>query len=107
MHAPGARRLATITLTSGRFHEVKRIFAELGAMVLSLSGPALSDAALTCRYEVLAVALAVRVSAPVDETAELPAEQSFEWRVLTTNATGVRGSVTAGRAWIELRKPRP
>lgn len=36
VHAPGARRLATITLTSGRFHEVKRIFAELGAMVLSL-----------------------------------------------------------------------
>ena len=32
----GVRRLATITLTSGRFHEVKRIFAELGAMVLGL-----------------------------------------------------------------------
>ncbi|MBC8073051.1 MAG: hypothetical protein IAG13_32310, partial [Deltaproteobacteria bacterium] len=34
--APGARRLATITLASGRFHEVRRIFAELGALVLSL-----------------------------------------------------------------------
>lgn len=34
--APGAKRLATITLASGRFHEVRRIFAELGALVLSL-----------------------------------------------------------------------
>lgn len=36
VEAPGARRWASITITGGRFHEVKRIFAELGALVLSL-----------------------------------------------------------------------
>jgi hypothetical protein len=62
---------------------------------------------LTCRYEVLTDALAVRVSAPVHGTAALPAEQSFTWQVLTTHATGVRGAVDDGCAWIELRKLRP
>jgi serine/threonine-protein kinase RsbW len=98
---------ARLSLTFNDIEDLRDAVNEACAMVLSLPGPTLADAALTCRYEVLADALAVRVSAPVDETAELPAEQSFEWRVLTTNATGVRGSVTDGRAWIELRKPRP
>ena len=98
---------ARLRLTFNEIEDLRDAVNEACAMVLSLPGPSLADAALTCRYEVLADALAVRVSAPVDETAELPAEQSFEWRVLTTNATGVRGAVTEGRAWIELRKPRP
>jgi serine/threonine-protein kinase RsbW len=97
---------ARLSLTFNEIEDLRDAVNEACAMVLSLPGPTLVDAALTCRYEVLPDALAVRVSAPVDETAELPAGQSFEWRVLTTNATGVTGAVADGQAWIELRKPR-
>jgi serine/threonine-protein kinase RsbW len=97
---------ARLSLTLDDIEDLRSAVNEACAMVLSLPGPPPPDAALTCRYEVRPDALAVRVSAPVADTAALPAEQSFAWRVLTTHATGVIGAVAEGQAWIELRMPR-
>ena len=36
LHVPDGARLATITITGGKFHEVRRIFTALGAEVLGL-----------------------------------------------------------------------
>jgi serine/threonine-protein kinase RsbW len=97
---------ARLSLTLDDIEDLRSMVNEACAMVLSLPGPPPPDAALTCRYEILPDALAVRVSAPVDAAAAIPAEQSFAWRVLTTHATGVSGAVADGHAWIELRMPR-
>ena len=40
------RAFATITVTSGRFHEVRRIFVELDSRVLGLCRVAYGDATL-------------------------------------------------------------
>ncbi len=94
---------ARLSLSRDDIEDLRRAVTEACALVLALPGPAIT---LTCRYEVLTDALAVRVSAPVDESADLPARRSFAWQVLTTHATEVGGGVDAGHAWIELRKPR-
>lgn len=107
VRAATAGLAARLSLTFDEIEDLRIAVDEACAMVLSLPGPRPADAAtLTCRYEVLADALAVRVSAPVDRDATLPAERSFAWRVLTTHATGVRHAIDDGLAWIELRKPR-
>ncbi len=57
--APEATHFAAIEITSGRFHEVRRIFAELGSLVVSL-----------CRVQYGSIALPVDLAAgahvPVD-----------------------------------------
>ncbi len=96
---------ARLSLRHDDIEDLRSAVHEACAMVLALPGPRPDDAALTCRYEVLADALVVRVSAPASEGAALP-DQSFAWQVLTTHASDVAGAVEAGHAWIELRKPR-
>lgn len=96
---------ARLSLSLDDIEDLRSAVNEACSMVLALPAPA-DAATLTCRYEVSAGALAVRVSAPVHETAQLPARHSFAWRVLTTHATGVDGAVEGGEAWIELRKAR-
>ena len=96
---------ARLSLSLDDIEDLRGAVNEACAMVLSLPRPA-GTVTLTCRYEVLGDAIAVRVSAPVDATAQLPARQLFEWQVLATHATGVRGAVADGEAWIELRKAR-
>ncbi len=96
---------ARLSLSFDDIEDLRIAVDEACTMVLSLPGA--QAAALTCRYEVLPDALAVRVSAQVHGSPVLPPERSFAWQVLTTHATGVRGAVDAGHAWIELRKRRP
>jgi serine/threonine-protein kinase RsbW len=96
---------ARLRLSHDDIEDLRSAVHEACAMVLALPGPSPDDAALTCRYEVLADALVVRISAPADEAAALP-DQSFAWRVLTTHASDVAGAVDAAHAWIELRKRR-
>jgi serine/threonine-protein kinase RsbW len=104
VRAATAGLAARLSLTFDEIEDLRIAVDEACAMVLSLPGE--RPAALTCRYEVLADALRVRVSVPVDPTASLPAGRSFAWRVLTTHATDVRHAIEADQAWIELRKPR-
>jgi serine/threonine-protein kinase RsbW len=96
---------ARLSLCLDDIEDLRTAVHEACAMLLALPGPRPDDAALTCRYEVLADALAVRVSAPAPDGATLP-DQSFAWHVLTTHTSSVAGSVEAGHAWIELRKAR-
>src|SRR5690606_33986933 len=87
---------ARLSLSLDDIEDLRSAVDEACAMVLSLPRPRSSEApALTCRYEVLTDALRVRVSAPVDAAADLPAGQSFAWQVLSTHATGVNGAVDA------------
>jgi serine/threonine-protein kinase RsbW len=97
---------ARLSLSLDDIEDLRGAVNEACAMLLSLPGSA-EIATLTCRYEVFVDALAVRVSAAVDDAAQLPASQSFAWQVLTTHANGVHGGVADGQAWIELRKERP
>ncbi len=98
---------ARLSLSLDDIEDLRSAVDEACSMVLSLPRPPSSEpGALTCRYEVLADALRVRVTAPVDAAADLPAGRSFAWQVLSTHATGVTGAVESGQAWIELRKPR-
>ena len=98
---------ARLSLSLDDIEDLRSAVNEACAMVLALPGPtSVGAATLTCRFEVLPDALAVRVSAPVSETADLPVRQSFTWHVLATHATGVGGAVDDGHAWIELRKVR-
>ena len=97
---------ARLSLRHDDIEDLRIAVHEACVMLLALPGPRPDDeAALTCRYEVLADALVVRVSAPASEGCALP-DQSFAWQVLTTHASDVAGAVDAGHAWIELRKPR-
>jgi serine/threonine-protein kinase RsbW len=99
---------ARLSFTFDEIEDLRIAVDEACVMVLSLpltksnTGPAM----LTCRFRVLADALAVTVSAPVHDGAALPSEQSFAWQVLTAHATGVTGTVDAGGASVALRKPR-
>jgi len=107
VRAATAGLAARLSLTFDEIEDLRIAVDEACAMVLALLGPRPADAAtLSCRYQVLADALAVRVSVPVDGTNTLPAERSFAWRVLTTHASDVRHAIDTGSAWIELRKPR-
>ena len=108
VRAATAGLAARLSLSFDEIEDLRIAVDEACAMVLTLPGPSpAATAILNCRYEVLADALAVRVSALVGARATLPAERSFAWRVLTAHATGVRHAVDDGQAWIELRKPRP
>jgi serine/threonine-protein kinase RsbW len=76
-------------------------------MVLSLPGPAdPEEAMLTCRFQVSDHELTVTVSAGVGESASLPAEQSWAWRVLTAHVTSLSRRTERGQATIELVKRR-
>lgn len=105
VRAATAGLAARLSLTFDEIEDLRIAVDEACAIVLALPGP--RPVTLTCRYQVLADGLVVRVSIPVDPTAALPAERSFAWHVLTTHATDVRHAIDDGQAWIELRKPRP
>lgn len=104
VRAATAGLAARLSLSFDEIEDLRIAVDEACAMILSLPGS--PPVVLTCRYEVFADALGVRVSMPVAATATLPAERSFAWRVLTTHATGVRHAIEDGHGWIELRKPR-
>jgi serine/threonine-protein kinase RsbW len=76
-------------------------------MLLALPRPTPPDAAtMTCRFQVFDDGLAVTVSARVDDRAQMPAEQSFAWQVLTAHAAEVTGHASGGTATVELLKRR-
>ena len=104
VRAATAGLAARLSLTFDEIEDLRIAVDEACSMVLSLPGS--PPVVLTCRYEVFADALGVRVSMPVDAIAALPAEHSFAWRVLRTHATDVRHAIDEGHAWIALRKPR-
>jgi serine/threonine-protein kinase RsbW len=107
VRAATAGLAARLSLSLDEIEDLRIAVDEACAMLLSRPDPRPADAALlTCRYQVLADALAVRVSAPVDADTALPAEQSFGWQVLTAHATDVKHGVEDGLAWIDLRKTR-
>ncbi|HEY7223243.1 MAG TPA: anti-sigma regulatory factor [Micromonosporaceae bacterium] len=95
---------ARLSLSLDDIEDLRSIVNDACTLVLSLPRPA-QVPALTCRYEILPDALAIRVATTVNDGAQLPARQSFTWRMLTTHATGVTGAVDGDQAWIELRKP--
>ena len=98
---------ARLRLSFDEIEDLRIAVDEACGMVLALPGtPSSDEATLTCRYEVLADGLAVRVSAAVDGSAALPAEQSFAWQVLRTHATRVSSAVGPATAWIEVHKAR-
>ncbi len=98
---------ARLSFTFDEIEDLRIAVDEACVMVLSLPRPTTADlATLTCRFRVQPDALAVTVSAPVNDTAVMPAEQSFAWQVLVAHATDVTGAVNAGHAAIDLCKPR-
>ncbi len=98
---------ARLRFTLDEIEDLRIAVDEACVMLLSLPGPQPPVAAtLTCRFRVLDDALAVTVSAPVDDKAVMPAEQSFAWQVLTAHAAEVTGHAEAGQATVGLRKPR-
>jgi serine/threonine-protein kinase RsbW len=96
---------ARLSFTFDEIEDLRIAVDEACVMLLSLPGPP-EPATLTCRFRVLPEALAVTVSAPVDERAVLPMEQSFAWQVLTAHAAEVNGSAEHGVASVELLKRR-
>lgn len=106
VRAATAGLAARLSLTLDEIEDLRIAVDEACAMLLSLPAGDPAGGTLMCRYEVLADALAVRVSAPVADGAALPAEQSFAWRVLTAHATDVSHGIGDGIAWIDLRKAR-
>src|SRR5690606_19909803 len=104
VRAATAGLAARLSLSFDEIEDLRIAVDEACSMILSLSGS--PPAVLTCRYEVLADALRVRVSMPVDAVALLPAERSLAWQMLTTHATDLRHAIDDRLAWIELRKSR-
>jgi serine/threonine-protein kinase RsbW len=96
---------ARLSFTFDEIEDLRIAVDEACAMLLALPGPG-DPATLTCRFRVLPEALAVTVSAPVDENAVMPMEQSFAWQVLTAHAAEVNGSAVHGIASVELLKRR-
>jgi serine/threonine-protein kinase RsbW len=96
---------ARLSFTFDEIEDLRIAVDEACAMLLSLPGPG-DPTTLTCRFRVLPEALAVTVSAPVDEKAVMPMEQSFAWQVLTAHAAEVNGSADRGIASVELLKRR-
>src|SRR5215470_11180085 len=94
---------ARLSFTFDEIEDLRIAVDEACVMLLSLPGPAASDTAtLTCRFRVLPDALAVRVTAAVDDKAVMPAESSFAWQVLLAHAAEVSGSAKGGQAAVEL-----
>jgi serine/threonine-protein kinase RsbW len=96
---------ARLSFTFDEIEDLRIAVDEACAMLLSLPGPG-DPTTLTCRFRVLPEALAVTVSAAVDEKAVMPMEQSFAWQVLTAHAAEVNGSADHGIASVELLKRR-
>jgi serine/threonine-protein kinase RsbW len=98
---------ARLSFTLDEIEDLRIAVDEACVMLLSLPRPAQTDeATLTCRFRVLADALAVTVSGRVGPRAVMPADQSFAWQVLTAHAADVRGRVDHGVAVVELLKSR-
>ena len=98
---------ARLSFTFDEIEDLRIAVDEACVMLLSLPGPQPGEPPmLTCRFRVLPDVLAVTVSAPVDERAVMPMEQSFAWQVLTAHAAEVNGAADGGRASVELLKRR-
>ena len=98
---------ARLSFTLDEIEDLRIAVDQACVMLLSLPGPQPpGSATLTCRFRVSDEALAVAVSAWVDDEAVMPAEQSFAWQVLTAHAAEVTGRAEHGRAVVELLKRR-
>jgi serine/threonine-protein kinase RsbW len=98
---------ARLSFTLDEIEDLRIAVDQACVMLLSLPGPQPpGSATLTCRFRVSDEALAVAVSAWVDDRAVMPAEQSFAWQVLTAHAAEVTGHAEQGRAVVELLKRR-
>jgi serine/threonine-protein kinase RsbW len=96
---------ARLSFTTDEIEDLRIAVDQACVMLLSLPKPQPPDSAtLTCRFRVFDDALAVTVSARVDERATMPAEQSFAWQVLTAHAAEVTGQAAGGRANVDLVK---
>jgi serine/threonine-protein kinase RsbW len=72
---------------------------EACAMLLAVAA---HDAELDCRFTVTENALTVQVAVSTVPGAQLPAQSSFAWKVLTALTTGAKAEVRDGRAAIQL-----
>jgi serine/threonine-protein kinase RsbW len=98
---------ARLSFTLDEIEDLRIAVDQACVMLLALPRPTPPEAAtLTCRFRVFDDGLAVTVSARVDERAQMPAEQSFAWQVLTAHAAEVIGHSAAGIAMVELLKRR-
>jgi serine/threonine-protein kinase RsbW len=98
---------ARLSFTLDEIEDLRIAVDQACVMLLSLPRPQPPDSAtLTCRFRVSDRALAVTVSARVDERAVMPVEQSFAWQVLTAHAAEVTGHAEHGRAAVALLKLR-
>ncbi|MGW0431299.1 anti-sigma regulatory factor [Micromonospora sp. NPDC003197] len=77
---------------------------EACAMLLAIARP---DTELDCRFAVTEDALTVMVTLATVPGAQLPAESSFAWKVLTALTTAASATADDGRATISLRTRRP
>ncbi|MBB4960140.1 ATP-binding protein [Micromonospora polyrhachis] len=77
---------------------------EACAMLLAIARP---DTELDCRFAVTDDALTVMVTLATTPGAQLPAESSFAWKVLTALTAAASATVDNGRATISLRTRRP
>lgn len=76
---------------------------EACAMLLAIAAPGTE---LDCRFAVGEDALTVEVGVSAVPGAQLPAESSFAWKVLTALTTEARAGVTDTRATIRLLSRR-
>src|SRR5215831_15865790 len=94
---------ARLSFTLDEIEDLRIAVDQACVMLLALPRPQPPEAAtLTCRFRVFDDALAVTVSARVDDRATMPVEQSFAWQVLTAHAGEVTGHAAAGTATVEL-----
>jgi len=98
---------ARLSFTLDEIEDLRIAVDQACVMLLALPRPTPPDSAtLTCRFRVFDDGLAVTVSARVDDRAQMPAEQSFAWQVLTAHAAEVTGHASSGTATVELLKRR-
>jgi serine/threonine-protein kinase RsbW len=98
---------ARLSFTLDEIEDLRIAVDQACVMLLALPRPTPPDSAtLTCRFRVFDDGLAVTVSARVDDRAQMPAEQSFAWQVLTAHAAEVTGHSSSGTATVELLKRR-
>ena len=98
---------ARLSFTLDEIEDLRIAVDQACVMLLALPRPTPPDSAtLTCRFRVFDDGLAVTVSARVDDRAQMQAEQSFAWQVLTAHAAEVTGHASAGTATVELLKRR-
>src|SRR3954468_24840791 len=87
---------ARLSFTTDEIEDLRIAVDQACVMLLALPRPQPPESAtVTCRFQVFEDALAVTVSARVDERATMPAEQSFAWQVLTAHAAEVTGQAAA------------